>query len=84
MYVMDAELRELGAGMLRESALVRDGYLKGERVQGLLDEHLGRKLDHGNRLWLLLSAEAWYRQFIAPGETAGSDRASVVADAVVR
>ncbi len=71
MYVMDAELRELGAGMLRESALVRDGYLRGDRVQGLLDEHLRRKLDHGNRLWLLLSAEAWYRQFIAPGETSG-------------
>jgi asparagine synthase (glutamine-hydrolysing) len=64
MYVMDAELRQLGASMLRESTLVRDGYLRAERVQGLLDEHLGRKLDHGNRLWLLLSAETWYQQLI--------------------
>jgi hypothetical protein len=62
---------------------VRDGYLRGDRVQGLLDEHLGRKLDHGNRLWLLLSAEAWYRQFIAPGEAADRGRAGVVAGAAV-
>jgi asparagine synthase (glutamine-hydrolysing) len=87
MYVMDAELRELGAGMLRESALVRDGYLRRERVQGLLDEHLGRRLDHGNRLWLLLSAEAWYRQFItretaagpAPAATLEAERTRVAA-----
>ena len=71
MYVMDAELRQLGASMLQQSALVRDGYLRADRVQGLLDEHLGRKLDHGNRLWLLLSAERWYRQFIAQTDESG-------------
>ncbi len=64
MYVMDEELRALGTGVLRQSALVRDGYLRGERVEALLREHLSRRLDHGNRLWLLLSAETWYRQFI--------------------
>jgi asparagine synthase (glutamine-hydrolysing) len=82
MYVMDTELRQLGGSMLRQSALVQDGYLQAERVQGLLDEHLGRKRDHGNRLWLLLSAEAWYRQFIAEGEAPGGERASAIAGAV--
>jgi hypothetical protein len=61
---------------------VREGYLQGERVQGLLDEHLSRKLDNGNRLWVLLSAEAWYRQFIAEGEAPGGERASAIAGAV--
>ncbi len=30
----------------------------------LLGEHLGRKVDHGNRLWLLYNAEVWYRMTI--------------------
>jgi len=48
---------------LRE--LVRDGYLRAERVKQLVDEHLARRYDHGNRIWLLLSAEVWYRRYIS-------------------
>jgi asparagine synthase (glutamine-hydrolysing) len=30
-----------------------------------VDEHLSRRFDHGNRIWLLLSAEVWYRRYIS-------------------
>nr|MBA3257899.1 hypothetical protein [Gemmatimonadales bacterium] len=28
-------------------------------------EHLARRRDHGNRIWLLLTAEVWYRRYIS-------------------
>jgi asparagine synthase (glutamine-hydrolysing) len=64
MYIMDAEVRTLAPRLLRQSELVRDGYLREERVRELVDEHLARRRDHGNRIWLLLSAEVWYRRYI--------------------
>ena len=33
-------------------------------MNALVAEHLSGKADHGNRLWLLLNAEAWYRMHI--------------------
>jgi asparagine synthase (glutamine-hydrolysing) len=30
----------------------------------MLREHLERKVDHGNRLWLLCNSEIWYRMKI--------------------
>jgi asparagine synthase (glutamine-hydrolysing) len=64
MYIMDAEVRSLAPRLLRQSELVRDGYLREQRVRELVDEHLARRRDHGNRIWLLLSAEVWYRRYI--------------------
>jgi asparagine synthase (glutamine-hydrolysing) len=64
MYIMDGEVRTLAPALLRRSELVRDGYLEGAAVGRLVDEHLARRRDHGNRIWLLLSAEVWYRRYI--------------------
>jgi asparagine synthase (glutamine-hydrolysing) len=64
MYILEGEVRTLAPRLLHESELVRDGYLRGERVTQLVDEHLARRYDHGNRIWLLLSAEVWYRRYI--------------------
>jgi hypothetical protein len=33
-------------------------------VRELVSEHLEGRRDHGNRIWLLLTAEVWYRHFI--------------------
>ena len=33
-------------------------------MRRLVEEHLRQRLDHGNRIWLLLAAEVWYRQYI--------------------
>ena len=33
-------------------------------LERLLAEHESGSADHGNRLWLLLSAEVWYRMYL--------------------
>jgi asparagine synthase (glutamine-hydrolysing) len=65
MYILEGEVRALAPRLLLDSELVRAGYLRGERMKQLVDEHLARRYDHGNRIWLLLSAEVWYRRYIS-------------------
>jgi asparagine synthase (glutamine-hydrolysing) len=65
MYILDGEVRALAPRFLLRSELVRDGYLVEGKVRQLVDEHLSRRLDHGNRIWLLLTAEVWYRRYIS-------------------
>jgi hypothetical protein len=65
MYILEGEVRALAPRLLLNSELVRSGYLRAERVRQLVDEHLARRYDHGNRIWLLLSAEVWYRRYIS-------------------
>jgi asparagine synthase (glutamine-hydrolysing) len=69
MYIMEQEVRSLAPNLLLGSELVRDGYLEGATVRRLVEEHLARRRDHGNRIWLLLSAEVWYRQYIGGRST---------------
>jgi asparagine synthase (glutamine-hydrolysing) len=70
MYILEDEVRALAPRLLLESELARAGYLQGERMKQLVDEHLSRRYDHGNRIWLLLSAEVWYRRYISGRSTA--------------
>jgi asparagine synthase (glutamine-hydrolysing) len=70
MYIMENEVKALAPRLLLKSELVRDGYLRGERVRELVTEHLDRRRDHGNRIWLLLAAEVWYRRYISRRSTA--------------
>ncbi|HEX7973841.1 MAG TPA: asparagine synthase (glutamine-hydrolyzing), partial [Anaerolineales bacterium] len=63
-YLLADEFRRLFAVFLSDSHLVRDGYLKDAPIRNLLAEHLGSKVDHGNRLWLLCNSEIWYRMEI--------------------
>ena len=58
------ELRLLFGTFLKDSHLVRDGYYTDAPVRRVLDEHLRGRADHGNRLWLLLNSEVWYRMFL--------------------
>jgi asparagine synthase (glutamine-hydrolysing) len=69
MYIMEEEVRSLAPNLLLGSELVRDGYLEGATVRRLVEEHLSRRRDHGNRIWLLLSAEVWYRRYIGGRST---------------
>jgi asparagine synthase (glutamine-hydrolysing) len=64
MYILNDEVRRLAPRLLLKSELARDGYLRTERVRELVSEHLEGRRDHGNRIWLLLTAEVWYRHFI--------------------
>jgi asparagine synthase (glutamine-hydrolysing) len=89
-YLLKDEYRQLFRCFLARSELARDGLLDQAGIDRLLGEQAAGRADHGNRLWLLLNAEAWYRLHIqgesreavaeriaaqAPAETA-ADRAA--------
>lgn len=63
-YILADEFKLLYKIFLRDSSLVRNGYLNKTAIDFLLEEHLNNRMDHGNRLWLLCNAEVWYRMFI--------------------
>jgi asparagine synthase (glutamine-hydrolysing) len=63
-YLLKGEYQRLYATVLPSSLLVRDGVLRGEPMARMVAEHLAGRADHGNRLWLLLNAEVWYRMQI--------------------
>ena len=61
-------------GFLRENLLsVRArgrGYFRMERIEGLIEDHVRSRRDHGTKLWALLMFELWHQAYI--------DRASPV------
>lgn len=63
-YILRGEYAQLYRGMLANSELVRAGLLRAAPIQALVAEHLSGRRDHGNRLWLLINAELWYRMMI--------------------
>ncbi|MBV8806464.1 MAG: asparagine synthase (glutamine-hydrolyzing), partial [Sinobacteraceae bacterium] len=63
-YLLQHEYRALYERFLPDSRLVQAGVLRREPIDALLREHLARRADHGNRLWLLINAELWYRMMI--------------------
>ena len=63
-YMLRDEYRLLFGLFLQDSQLAQDGLLQQSAIDRLLLEHQTGKVDHGNRLWLLLNSEVWYRMFI--------------------
>jgi asparagine synthase (glutamine-hydrolysing) len=63
-YILQREYRVLYERFLTSSSLVREGVLRSEPIKDLLTAHLAGRADHGNRLWLLINAELWYRMMI--------------------
>ena len=63
-YLLADEFKLLYKIFLSKSSLVRNGYLNQSAINSLLQAHLSKKADHGNRLWLLCNAEVWYRMYI--------------------
>ncbi len=57
---MQTFVREI---LLDKRALER-GYFVPQHVRQLLDEHISRQANHGQRLWALLVLELWHRQFV--------------------
>jgi asparagine synthase (glutamine-hydrolysing) len=60
-YLLQAQYARLYDTCLSRSRLVADGILDGTKISALVKEHGARRVDHGNRLWLLINAELWYR-----------------------
>jgi asparagine synthase (glutamine-hydrolysing) len=63
-YILKDEYRDFHARYLQDSELVRAGILARAPIQALLQEHASGRIDHGNRLWLLINSEIWYRMLI--------------------
>jgi asparagine synthase (glutamine-hydrolysing) len=55
-------------GMIRacvaDSRLVAAGIFRRAAMERLIDEHVGGRIDHNFRLWLLFQTELWYRHVI--------------------
>jgi asparagine synthase (glutamine-hydrolysing) len=79
-YMLRDEYRLLFGLFLRNSRLASAGYFQQSFVAELLQQHLAGRVDHANRLWLLLNAEVWYRMHIA-GESRQDIRDQLVAAA---
>lgn len=63
-YLLDDQYRRIFQTYLSESRLADEGYLNPDFMSDLLEAHLNGKADHGQRLWLLASAELWHRMFV--------------------
>ena len=80
-YVLKDEYRAMYARYLTNSELVKAGVLEQSGIQRLLGEHLSGRADHGNRLWLLINSEVWYRMMIL-GQPKEDLRDSTVEDQI--
>jgi asparagine synthase (glutamine-hydrolysing) len=74
-YVLKDEYRAMYTRYLKDAELVRAGVLEAAPIERLIGEHLSGRVDHGNRLWLLINSEIWYRMMIL-GEPRESFRAA--------
>ncbi|MCB1884881.1 MAG: asparagine synthase (glutamine-hydrolyzing) [Geminicoccaceae bacterium] len=63
-YLLKDEYRLLFDVFLRDSRLAALGILDQQGIDAMLATHQAGRADHGNRLWLLLNAEAWYRMHV--------------------
>lgn len=63
-YMLADEYQLIYRTFLKRSRLVEENILNAEIIDKLLEDHLAKRSDHGQRLWLLSSAEVWYRMYI--------------------
>jgi asparagine synthase (glutamine-hydrolysing) len=61
---MRHELRDLIVGTLTEPRTLQRGYFDPKGVRRMLDEHFRGRRDHSPRIWRLLMAELWQRNFV--------------------
>jgi asparagine synthase (glutamine-hydrolysing) len=81
-YLLKDEYRQLFGCFLDRSELARDGFLEQAGIDALLRQQAAGRSDNGNRLWLLLNAEAWYRMHIkGEGRDAMAERIAAAAPA---
>lgn len=77
-YLLRDEYDRLFETFLRSSELAKLGYLRQDGIDAMRREHQAGRADHGNRLWLLVNAEAWYRMHIQGTES--SDMSAMIED----
>lgn len=57
------ELKDMLRSLFSESRFIELGIFEKDYIYRLLDEHIGGRVDHNYRIWLLLNLEIWYRLF---------------------
>lgn len=73
-YMLRDEYSLLYSLFLARSRLASDGVLRQEGIDHIMRAHESGRVDHGQRMWLLLNSEVWYRMLIQ-----GESRADVEA-----
>jgi len=64
-WMFEGEFGSAVKQTLRNSELVRDGWLEGSTISRLVDEHFSqRRSDRGSILWTLYTMTLWYRRWI--------------------
>ena len=58
------DLRGLIEAVAEGSRLAEVGLFRREEMRRLVAEHVGGKIDHNYRLWMLFNLELWYRHFL--------------------
>ena len=61
-YMLKIEYERLYGTVLSRSRLAEEGLIVQHEVDRLIRENRTGAADHGQRLWLVLNAELWYRQ----------------------
>ena len=57
------ELKDYSYDMLLSEVAMNRGIFKKEEIAKLLDEHNTTRIDHGHRIWSLITLEHWFREF---------------------
>src|SRR4029077_830451 len=58
------ELSSYVYDLLLSGRSVSRGYFKPTAIEGLIREHVSKKVDHHIVLWKLIVLEEWHRQFV--------------------
>jgi asparagine synthase (glutamine-hydrolysing) len=58
------DLRSLMQRTVKESHLAAEGIFRREEMRRLLEEHLGGRIDHNFRLWMIFNLEIWFRHYM--------------------
>lgn len=72
VHWMRHELKDLIVSTLTEPRTMQRGYFDAKGVRRMLDEHFRERRDHSARIWRLLMAELWYRNFVEGSPVCGS------------
>jgi asparagine synthase (glutamine-hydrolysing) len=56
------DLREYVRDVLLSSDSLTTGYLAGDKIEAMIDEHVAGRADRSGKLWSLLMLELWHRE----------------------
>ncbi|MDA1214992.1 MAG: asparagine synthase (glutamine-hydrolyzing) [Planctomycetota bacterium] len=68
------ELKEMLRDTLLSTKALQRGYFNPQAVEKLVEDHLASRVDHSNRLWLLLCFELWQQMFLDEVRVTSRDR----------